>query len=284
MIIVVWGIWAVVMSWGDRWSLFASNWVMTLTMVAGSFVAGASSEGGGAVAFPAMTLALSVPPSVARDFALMIQTVGMSAAALGIIASGTRIVWSALWPATVGGAFGVVVGLNWVAPHVGPAHAKLFFVSLWASFGIALYLVGRTEARAGKVRGWRDDASVGSMDTGVMVVLGIVGGIVTSITGSGLDIVMFSFLVLCLNVGEVVATPTSVVLMAINAASGFAYKCLWMDGMAPQAWDYWFVCIPVVVVGAPLGARFIRGRSHAFVRRLLQSIIVVQLLGALLII
>ena len=35
-----------------------------------------TSEGGGAVAFPVMTLALGIKPSVARDFSLMIQSCG----------------------------------------------------------------------------------------------------------------------------------------------------------------------------------------------------------------
>ena len=35
-----------------------------------------TSEGGGAVAFPVMTLALGIPPAVARDFSLMIQSCG----------------------------------------------------------------------------------------------------------------------------------------------------------------------------------------------------------------
>jgi hypothetical protein len=37
---------------------------------------GMTSEGGGAVAFPVMTLALSISPAVARDFSLMIQSCG----------------------------------------------------------------------------------------------------------------------------------------------------------------------------------------------------------------
>jgi len=49
---------------------------MSFTMIFGSMVAGATSEGGGAVAFPVMTLALKVPPSVARDFSLMCQSFG----------------------------------------------------------------------------------------------------------------------------------------------------------------------------------------------------------------
>ena len=45
------------------------------------FIAGATSEGGGAVAFPVMTLLFDIAPSTARDFSLMIQAVGMTAAA-----------------------------------------------------------------------------------------------------------------------------------------------------------------------------------------------------------
>ena len=40
------------------------------------FPVGMTSEGGGAVAFPVMTLALSITPAVARDFSLMIQSCG----------------------------------------------------------------------------------------------------------------------------------------------------------------------------------------------------------------
>jgi len=49
---------------------------MSITMVIGSMVAGATSEGGGAVAFPVMTLALKIKPSIARDFSLMTQSCG----------------------------------------------------------------------------------------------------------------------------------------------------------------------------------------------------------------
>lgn len=57
-------------------ALFPTRYEMSLTMVFGSLVAGATSEGGGAVAFPVMTLLLHIPPGVARDFSLMIQSAG----------------------------------------------------------------------------------------------------------------------------------------------------------------------------------------------------------------
>ena len=49
---------------------------MTVTMLIGSFIGGATSEGGGAVAFPVMTLILKLSPAVARDFSLMVQCCG----------------------------------------------------------------------------------------------------------------------------------------------------------------------------------------------------------------
>ena len=66
------------------YSSVAGYWA-SITMVFGSLVAGATSVGGGAVAFPVMTLVLDVAPAVARDFSMMIQTVGMVAATFTIL-------------------------------------------------------------------------------------------------------------------------------------------------------------------------------------------------------
>ena len=44
------------------------RYLMSITMIFGSMIAGATSEGGGAIAFPVMTLALGISPPVARDF------------------------------------------------------------------------------------------------------------------------------------------------------------------------------------------------------------------------
>ena len=40
----------------DWWNKFEENYFMSLTMCLGSFIAGATSEGGGAIAYPVMTL------------------------------------------------------------------------------------------------------------------------------------------------------------------------------------------------------------------------------------
>ena len=45
-------------------------------MIVGSAIGGATSEGGGAVAFPVMTLVMKLAPAIARDFSLMVQSCG----------------------------------------------------------------------------------------------------------------------------------------------------------------------------------------------------------------
>lgn len=122
----------------DSWSFFtdtdngSSNqkprWVMSITMVFGSIVAGATSEGGAAIAFPVMTLVLGITPGVARDFSLMIQSVGMVAAACTIVIMGVKIEKNSLCYTTCGGVIGIIIGLELVAPALPPAFTKMIFV------------------------------------------------------------------------------------------------------------------------------------------------------------
>ncbi len=275
--LAVWSLWIIGVVAGNRWSLFADGWPMTLTMIVGSFIAGATSEGGGAVAFPVMTLAMEIPPPVARDFALMIQSVGMSSATAAIVIRGIPVLPAAILWAGLGGAVGVLVGRAWIAPMVPPSYAKILFTSLWLSFALALYRINRDRARA--VR-----RSLEGPAAAPLLGVGVVGGVVSSITGSGLDILTFAWLVLSRRVCEGVATPTSVVLMASNSICAFAGSALVGPAMHAEAWRYWWVCVPVVVVGAPLGALFVAGRSRLFVAGFLYLSIVVQFVAAMVII
>lgn len=277
---VVWVPWLYAMASNDQWSLFGDNYFMTITMIFGSFIAGATSEGGGAVAFPVMTLVFGIAPSVARDFSLMIQSVGMVAAGITILRTGVPVVRKSLLWTSIGGAAGVMFGLSHVAPNIAPAYAKMLFMSTWLAFAVALWMINRTRDRLvnDDLKEWTAGRKA------LLVVVGMIGGMVTSITGSGLDILTFSLLVLVFRVSESIATPTSVVLMGINALVGALYQGTVGGGLAAEAWNYWWVCVPVVVLGAPLGAQFIRNRSRLFIARFLIASIVVQLFAALLIV
>lgn len=277
---VVWVPWAIAMALNNSWHLFGEVGFMSAVMAVGSFIAGATSEGGGAVAFPAMTLGFKIPPSTARDFSLMIQAVGMSAASAAILWNRIPIVWRALAPAILGGSIGIVLGLEYIAPLIPPAFAKMTFASAWLSFAGALYLMNRNENRSTIP----DLSQAPKWYPYVLTLGGVLGGVITSITGSGLDILTFALLVLLFRVDEKVATPTSVILMASNAVVGSLWKASYGAGLAPEAWDYWWVCVPVVVVGAPLGARWIAGMTRVFISRLLTSSILIQFIAAVVII
>ncbi len=278
--LTVWSIWLVFFTAEPRWHLFAENWFMPITMAVGSFIAGSTSEGGGAVAFPVMTMLFDIKPAVARDFALMIQSVGMTSAAIAIFQNRIPIESRALIFAGLGGAVGIILGLEVVAPYLPTVATKMFFVSLWLSFGVALLWMNRDLQR----HLWQRIPDFERHDAVILMAVGAIGGIVSGITGSGLDIFTFSLLVLAFRMDEKVATPTSVILMASNALVGFCWRLQFSaNPISSDTWNYWWVCIPVVVVGAPIGARFIARRSNLFVVRLLLTSIIIQFVTALLI-
>jgi len=264
---------------------------MAITMVFGSLVAGATSEGGGAVAFPVMTLALGVPTIMARDFSFAIQSFGMSCASIMIWFLKVPLDNEAMIWGSVGGTTGLIIGLEGIAPFLRPEYSKMFFVSLWLSFAVALFRLNTRKERTvydsaaesdrsmlehhhhvydiSAHAGNDDDAerpalhpktiSAKRKRIATLTAIGIFGGICSSIAGSGLDMATFSMLTLYYRVSEKIATPTSVVLMAINAVMGMLLRLIpyggaYEEGEKEVLWKFVSVCIPVVVIGAPLGA------------------------------
>jgi len=267
---------------GDRWVLFLENWFMSVTMAFGSFVAGSTSQGGGAVAFPVMTLGFGIDPKGARDFSMMIQSIGMTSASVAIFWRRIEVDGTTLVVAGLAGAVGVIIGLEFVQQWFAPDPTKVFFVSLWLAFGFALWRINQVTRKIRR----RSLANRSPLTLGFLALSGLLGGIISGLLGSGLDILVFALLVLGFRLCETVATPTSVVLMAGNSLVGFAWRMMGGGGspITDEVWGYWWVCVPIVAIGAPLGARFISSRGHLFVVRLLLFVIVAQFVGALMIV
>jgi len=114
----------------NYFSYFSDRYIMSCTMVGGALIAGMTSEGGGSVAFPVMTLALNIRPEVARDFSLMIQSCGMSAAAFTIIYMQVKVERHSLFLCSIGAIFGMIFGLEVLDDILPPAIKKLGFVSI----------------------------------------------------------------------------------------------------------------------------------------------------------
>ena len=91
------------MTLADRWTLFADLWPISLTMVAGSFVAGATPGGGAAVSLPVFTKILKIPATDAAHFGLMIQAVGMMMASVMILVKRVPVLPKVIIWTTVGG-------------------------------------------------------------------------------------------------------------------------------------------------------------------------------------
>ena len=91
LLVVLYLCWVSYMTLADKWGLFATYWPVTATMSLGSFVAGATAEGGAAVAFPVFTKVLHIASADARTFGLMIQAVGMTMAGVVILLQRVKI-------------------------------------------------------------------------------------------------------------------------------------------------------------------------------------------------
>lgn len=270
-------VWTVFMTATDRWGLFWTYGFMTITMVFGSIVAGASSEGGGAVAYPVMTLLFEIDPSVARNFSLAIQSVGMTAASLYIVAKRIRIETTYLWLVAAGGVPGMIGGTYLVAPYVPPAYAKMMFVSFWLSYGLALYTINHVQEQDAALT----LPALSIAQKAEMIGVGVFGGLLSAIFGNGIDICSFAFVTLKYRLSEKVATPTSVILMASNAVLGFVLHGAVLQDMTLEAYNFWWVSIPVVVFGAPLGAYVVSLVPRLYIATLLYTIIGVQFVTAL---
>lgn len=264
----------------QNWYLFRDNWFMTVTMILGSFVAGASSEGGGAIAYPAMTLLFNIGPDVARNFSFAIQSFGMTFAAIWIFLSKIKIEKNYLLIAGIGGAAGILFGSYYIVPLITPSYAKMMFVSFWLSFGMALWVVNFVRSRDSK-----DHLPVLTTYQKIeLLLIGVLGGIFSSVFGNGIDICTFAFVVLKYGLSEKIATPTSVILMASNAIIGTLLNAFVLETMQAEAINYLLVCIPVVIFGAPLGAFVINQIGRKSIAIILITIIVIQFITALFII
>ncbi len=248
-----------------------------IVMLFGSFIAGVSSEGGGAIAFPVFTLGFEMSPIVARNFSFAIQSIGMTAASLILIDLKVKIHKPALLWGTVGGVVGLILGTTVQTSSLNYGLMKLSFVSLWLSFGVTLYYIFIKKRKIA--------ASTKTDVTNPMkiqiIIFAFIGGIVTAFFGNGIDILIFSLLVLRFNVDIKTATATSIILMTIHTIAGFFLHYVVLQDFGPIEMSMWLACIPVVVLGAPLGSFVLSRIKKKSIAYFLITIIFIQYIGAL---
>ncbi|VDO22050.1 unnamed protein product [Haemonchus placei] len=251
----------------DWFPLFRTRWQMPVIMLLGSTVAGMTAEGGGAIAFPFMTLCLQIDPVSARDFSLMIQSfgkfqtfglhTGMGCALFAVLYMRIQIEEKSLLFGCLGSIPGMILGLAYVDDLLGASEKKMLFVSIWCSFAIALYLLNSEKKRItySKIPDFKLWKAL------VLIATGFVGGIFTSFAGSGVDICIFSINTLLFRVSEKTATPTTVVMMGLNSMIGLYCRAVWYANVSELTYEYLKVTIPVAVTMAPVGS-FLGSHFH----------------------
>ena len=277
--VIVWTVWLILIGPAYALSNLIANGEAVVTMTFGSMVAGGTSMGGGAVAFPVFTKVLHVPPNEAKVFSLAIQSVGMSAASLTIVAMKTKIEWRFIRWASLGGIPGIVMGSMFLAPVLSSDIIKFSFTMMVSSFGVVVLALNRTPRRRNlAIPFW------GKRERTISLIAGFWGGIVSGLVGSGMDIFGFSVMVLLFGLCEKVSTPTSVILMAINAVVGFCLEKYVIGSFTEPVVSYWLAAVPVVVVGAPVGAVLCNLLRRKTILRILIGLVLIELLSSLLLI
>ena len=256
----------------------AHHWRITLTMAFGSFIGGATSEAGGAIAFPVFTKLLAIPAAQAKLFSLATQSIGMGSGFLTILLLRIRVEWRAVAWVVLGSVPMLPVGL--VLSTMLPSSAvRLLFTVVQCSFALALWWHNRDPDRDRHECLPRFE----TREKGILLLFGMIGGLISGLLGSGLEIVVFSVLVLLFRVCEKAATPTVIVMMVLTSWSGFAMIIGAGQFVAPVS-DYWLAAIPVVVVGAPLGVYVCSKMSRMLVVRTLIVLILAELVSSVVLI
>lgn len=227
-------------------SNFISQIQIAITMMFGSFVAGGTALGGGAVAFPVMTKVLHIEPATAKVFSLAIQSFGMTAATLTIIFSGIKYYKNVVWLALIGSLPGVLISLMFIADLVPRLATKSIFSLFLALFALTLLKLHISKREEDPMHYWHHPW--------LICVIGFIGGLVSGLIGSGADIAIFALLMLFYKRGLKASTATSVVIMAVTSVFASCINYFVLGTVSNEISQFVLAAIPVVVVGAPLGA------------------------------
>jgi uncharacterized membrane protein YfcA len=154
----------------------------------------------------------------------------------------------------------------WIAPFLPNNIVKLLFSCLWMSFAI-LTLAKNREICSLNTNPVIEQNT--AMKLGLVV--GIAGGITASVIGVGIEMMIYTTLVLLFRCDLKVAVPTAVSAMAATSVVGIVLHAALGD-IGSEVFYNWLAAAPIVVFGAPFGAFLVsvipRARTLYFVSAL----------------
>ena len=251
---IIWPVWAVAVlsTWlyliltGPGFALYETHWLYAFMMIFGSAIAGFTPEGGGAVAFPILSLYFNITPPAARDFSLAIQSIGMVSAAIWILTrKGHDLQTFRHIPFYAAVNMIGFVLMTTVAGAVAFKTIQMLFVSLALAFIVA-YLVSRG-------RGTEDNVELHGPRFVTFSIFSFIGGCAAAMFGTGSDMLIYIALTCYYGMKEKISTDISIVLMAVITVFGIAYRGLFLDAVHPDVYLMWLAAAPVVLFFAPFG-------------------------------
>jgi uncharacterized membrane protein YfcA len=245
---VCYAAWGAIVVAGRHWDLVVHHWETALAMALGSYVAGSTPMGGGTIGFPVLVLVLGEPAELGRGFSLAVQSIGMVSASIYILTRRRPIEWTLLKGTLAGALVSTPLAAWLVAPHTTDLEMKLLFAVIWCSFGILHLVKVRAIVRA---EGLTQIAT--RLDREIGVAIGVLGGVASAIVGVGIDMLIYSALVLLYRSDLRIAIPTSVIAMACTSVVGLVSHAA-LGQVNPGVFGHWLAAAPVVALGAPLGA------------------------------
>lgn len=244
-------IWLILLFTGPGIGLYVTHWLYALMMVAGATVAGFTPEGGGAVAYPILSLYTDLTPQIARDFSLAIQAVGMVSAAIYIITRKKNpIQFYRYIPLYVGINFVSFVLSSLLYSLLPVALIQMLFVCLAVAFILSFWIT----KQYGTEHNFIPDTKKKMIHT--IIFCGI-GGATAALFGTGSDMLLYILLSVYYKVREEEATDLSIVTMGAVSLLGSLYKLLIVQDFAPQVYSMWLAAVPVVVIFAPFGNKLL---------------------------
>ena len=248
---------------------------MGLVMIGGSLVAGSTPMGGGAVSFPILVYAFGMAPEHARSFGLAIQAVGMTSALVFIAGRRTPVQSRLLISSCIGATIGIALGTFFVGNHVPRIWVKLLFACVWMSFAALTLLKNREicSLKGKPVLAWNI-----ALETGLPI--GVLGGLIASMIGVGLEMVIYTVLVLAFRCDLKVAIPTAVCATAVTSIIGVSLHIGLGDIPRAVVGD-WMAAAPIVLFGAPAGAYVASIVSRVKLLYFVSSLCVFQFVWAL---
>ena len=176
---------------------------------------------------------------------------------------------------TAGAAIGFGIGTFLIAPLVPGSLVKLLFSCVWMSFGMLTLSKNREICGlTGKGPGDTPSAEL------IGLAAGLIGGTMASMIGVGVEMAVYTVMVLVFRADLKIAIPTAVSAAALASIEGAALH-VYLGDIDGQALFNWLAAAPIVIFGAPAGAYLVSVLPRMKVLYFVSSLCVLQFIWTL---